>query len=162
MPCSAPPTLYVRPSPRRQTDFGCVSDLVQVYKKFDVDAFACEFADGFALDLLEETLSSTHPIHPLGVEWAKQRGAYDDKRFAMIGLAQPQKRKGEAYMLERNEYGWSLDQVGELVNDPRPGSAGGRIILTRALVGVWAAHSHPPNAPPRLALGAPPAPGPLG
>ena len=35
---------------------------------------------------------------------------------AVVGLAQPEKRKGMGVLLERNRYGWSLDDLGEELN----------------------------------------------
>lgn len=114
---------------------GTVSLVAQDYKLYDIDAFAAEYRDAVAAGLFSETLGgNTHPIHPLGAEWAKQRGLYDDDRFAMAGLSQPEKRRGLGVLLGRNKYGYSRADVGKMVPDPEGGD--GLVRLTYELVGM--------------------------
>ena len=94
-----------------------------------------------------------HAIHPLGAEWAKNRGLYDPAIWAMVGFSQPEVRRGMAVLIKRNEYaedGFDLTKVGTRVRHP---DEGGDVYLTAEMVDAglemlhtelrsYAAHQH--------------------
>lgn len=81
--------------------------------RFDIDGYSNIYRSEAVLRELERVTGDLRiPIHPIGADFAKQRMLYDPARFAMIGLAQPESRRGMGIAIERNKHGWSLDELG--------------------------------------------------
>ena len=71
--------------------------------RYDIDAFSAIFRGTAALAALKQTCGGErHAIHPRGADNAEHRGLYVHARFAMVGLAQPERRRGDGLLLERN------------------------------------------------------------
>ena len=51
----------------------------------------------------------------------------------MVGLANPERRKGMGVLLARNRYSLSLDNIGQTIDDPREGHSG-QVTVTADLV----------------------------
>ena len=106
--------------------------LADADKRFDIDGFSIIFrGETMQRDLERATGDLRIPIHPIGADLAKQRMLYDPARFAMVGLAQPERRLGMGIAIERNRGGLSLDDVGTQVD---LGGLWGRTSLTADLV----------------------------
>ena len=90
--------------------------------RYDIDGYSCIYRGEAMLDALERAMGDLRiPIDPIGADLAQPRNLYTPSRWAVVGMTQPEVRRGMICCLERNSSGRSTDDVGMKV-ELLPGS----------------------------------------